>query len=403
MAGQLLDNLIARILDDASDAATAITAAANHAERARAKRIYRRKSILPGFPIRGPCPSLADARAYLAEPKLVCLLCGKAYAILANHLRSTHGVTPDEYRAAYHLPWSAGLAGAQVAAVKSKNLKERLSDPRFMAVWSADAEKHRRKAHERAHEQRADFFRKQTNLERLTRAGTGPYGDDDFLRILDVMKERDLILKNVAGKIPGLPSYDVAVKWFNSTPARKQLLVDTVHQLSIPNQALSRLFSPRTIGRVHELAGHGLLQRKIAAETGLCVMTVAKLLRMSAPKPEVWSPVTYQLTIMAARSVQVSVGRFGEFKFPAGTYVYTGSAKRNIEARIARHLRKQKTLRWHIDWLLAAPGVKITSVRRSVEDECVLNQKTGGEIVVPGFGASDCVKGCGSHLRYLVP
>lgn len=375
--------------------------AISYAERARAKRAYQRKSILPGFPVRVPCPSLADAKAYLAEPKLVCLLCGKAYGILANHLRNTHGVTPDEYRAAYHLPWSAGLAGAQLASVKSKSLRERLSDPSFMATWSADAEKHRSKAHQRARGQRADFFRKQSNQERLERAGTGPYGEEDFLRILRLMKEHDLILKNVAGKFRGLPSYDVAVKWFNSTQARKQLLVDTVHQLSIPNQALSRLFSPATIGKVHGLGSQGMLQREIAAETGLCVITVARLLRMSAPKPEVWTPVTYQLAIKVAKAVRISVGRFGDLVFPAGRYVYTGSAKRNIEARIARHLSKDKTLRWHIDWLLAAPGVKVTAVERSAEGECLLNQRTGGEIIVPGFGASDCIEGCGSHLRYF--
>jgi len=33
--------------------------------------------------------------------------------------------------------------------------------------------------------------------------------------------------------------------------------------------------------------------------------------------------------------------------------------------------------------------------------ECLLNQRASGEIIVPGFGASDCRAHCGSHLRYL--
>lgn len=111
--------------------------------------------------------------------------------------------------------------------------------------------------------------------------------------------------------------------------------------------------------------------------------------------------VSYQLRIDVGSPVRIRVGRLGDFLFPAGRYVYTGSAKRNLEARIARHLRKEKTLRWHIDWLLSAPGVTLVAVKRSAAGECALNQSVAGKLVVPGFGASDCRNGCGSHLRYL--
>ena len=111
--------------------------------------------------------------------------------------------------------------------------------------------------------------------------------------------------------------------------------------------------------------------------------------------------ISYQLYIEVRQPVCIRVGCLGNFLFPAGRYVYTGSAKRNLEARIARHLRKEKTLRWHIDWLLAAPGVEVVSVQRSSESECALNQGLAGAIVAPGFGASDCRNGCSSHLRYL--
>jgi len=86
---------------------------------------------------------------------------------------------------------------------------------------------------------------------------------------------------------------------------------------------------------------------------------------------------------------------------PAGRYVYTGSAKRALEARIARHLRQDKTLRWHIDYLLAAPGVRVVGVVRSRRTECAENRAVRGSIPAPGFGASDCRAGCGSHLRHL--
>lgn len=110
---------------------------------------------------------------------------------------------------------------------------------------------------------------------------------------------------------------------------------------------------------------------------------------------------TYQLLIRVAAPVRVAVGRLGECDFPAGEYVYTGSATRNLEARIARHLARKKKLHWHIDYLLAAPGVMVYQVRRLTTPECAVNRRQAGEIVAPGFGASDCRAGCGSHLKRL--
>jgi len=111
--------------------------------------------------------------------------------------------------------------------------------------------------------------------------------------------------------------------------------------------------------------------------------------------------ISYQILIDVERPLRIRVGCLGRFLFPNGRYVYTGSARRNLEARIARHLRQEKSLRWHIDWLLSAPGVKVASVKRSGKEECALNQSNAGVVVVAGFGASDCRNGCGSHLRYL--
>ena len=111
---------------------------------------------------------------------------------------------------------------------------------------------------------------------------------------------------------------------------------------------------------------------------------------------------TYQLHIHLCRSVSIQVGALGRYRFPAGDYIYTGSAKRNISARVRRHCSDSKKLRWHIDYLLHNPAASIIKVELSAEPECRLNQSTCGDIPVPGFGASDCRSGCGSHLKYIV-
>lgn len=113
--------------------------------------------------------------------------------------------------------------------------------------------------------------------------------------------------------------------------------------------------------------------------------------------------VSYQLLIEVQAPLRLQIGRLGAFDFPAGSYCYTGSARSNLEARLARHLAKEKALRWHIDYLLTAPGVHVRDVRRYTEAECELNQQVLGQVLVRGFGASDCRAGCGSHLKWLGP
>ena len=111
--------------------------------------------------------------------------------------------------------------------------------------------------------------------------------------------------------------------------------------------------------------------------------------------------ISYQLLLALDRPLFLQVGRLGAFDFPAGRYVYTGSARRHLEARIARHQRRAKPLRWHIDALTSVPECRLMEVIRSPVPECALNQMTGGVVLIPGFGASDCTSGCGSHLKYL--
>ncbi len=112
-------------------------------------------------------------------------------------------------------------------------------------------------------------------------------------------------------------------------------------------------------------------------------------------------PLSYRLLIWLEPPVAVRVGALGLRNFRAGLYCYTGSARRNPLARLQRHLRRDKRLRWHIDYLLSVPEARVVDVEVQRLPECALNQSVGGQMPVPGLGASDCAAACGSHLRYL--
>jgi sugar fermentation stimulation protein A len=97
----------------------------------------------------------------------------------------------------------------------------------------------------------------------------------------------------------------------------------------------------------------------------------------------------------------IRVGRLGKVHFPAGVYYYVGSAQRGLHARIERHGRRDKVLRWHMDYLSTKAlmlGAILIPGRR--QDECRLARRMAGlfTIAAPGFGCSDCA--CRRHLFY---
>ena len=111
----------------------------------------------------------------------------------------------------------------------------------------------------------------------------------------------------------------------------------------------------------------------------------------------------YTLLIRLARSRRIRVGSLGLRAFPAGYYLYTGSARRHLAARVARHFRRCKTRRWHVDYLLRYARVEAVRVWPGERNECRINrfwlERPGAGIPVPGFGSSDCR--CRSHLVYM--
>ncbi len=109
------------------------------------------------------------------------------------------------------------------------------------------------------------------------------------------------------------------------------------------------------------------------------------------------------LIIRLQQDDRIKIGVLGEIPFKKGIYAYVGSAQRNMEQRVKRHLRKEKRLFWHIDYLLNSPNARIEKVFYSETgrgEECRVVTKIAekGEAVI-GFGCSDCH--CQSHLLFL--
>jgi Uri superfamily endonuclease len=112
----------------------------------------------------------------------------------------------------------------------------------------------------------------------------------------------------------------------------------------------------------------------------------------------------YQLLIHLSKTTWIRIGKKGTFKFPRGYYVYTGSARNGLAARVERHLRKEKKHFWHVDYLLEHASIKRVFLFPNAQaEECRMALWTldvpEAEIVVPRFGASDC--NCPTHLAFF--
>ena len=93
----------------------------------------------------------------------------------------------------------------------------------------------------------------------------------------------------------------------------------------------------------------------------------------------------YVLLIELPESAEIQVGHLGKIKFQTCFYAYVGSALGGVEARISRHLRKEKKLHWHIDYLLARARIKEVYVNKG--KECDIVKKLAEHFpCVRGFG-----------------
>jgi Uri superfamily endonuclease len=116
----------------------------------------------------------------------------------------------------------------------------------------------------------------------------------------------------------------------------------------------------------------------------------------------------YALVIQIEKNLTTTVGALGEVGFQRGIWTYVGSAtgtgSTNLENRIRRHFTDEKAVHWHIDYLLKTNAIPLRAIwaesDRSAECDLAREMNKSPLFVAGprGFGASDCTRGCGTHL-----
>jgi len=121
-------------------------------------------------------------------------------------------------------------------------------------------------------------------------------------------------------------------------------------------------------------------------------------------------PGAYAVQLHLNTPRRIQVGKFSQVEFPAGHYLYLGSAlgPGGLRARLSRHIGGTGKPHWHIDYLrgvaevYAISYVLASSAAGGLPLECtwsqMLTRLPRGYIPLAGFGASDCRSGCQAHL-----
>jgi len=116
------------------------------------------------------------------------------------------------------------------------------------------------------------------------------------------------------------------------------------------------------------------------------------------------TPGAYILQIALDQTLHFEIARM-RGTLSAGTYAYVGSAcgPGGLRARIARHLRDEKPIHWHIDRLTTVGRVTAVAYGETA-CECDLAEAlaglSGATVPIVGFGSSDCRR-CRAHLIRL--
>ncbi|HKJ75673.1 MAG TPA: GIY-YIG nuclease family protein [Gammaproteobacteria bacterium] len=120
----------------------------------------------------------------------------------------------------------------------------------------------------------------------------------------------------------------------------------------------------------------------------------------------------YRLFLQLTRPAWVRAGRLDRFRLEPGLYIYVGSARRALAARVDRHRRlaerKHGNRHWHVDGLLLHGYSRLVRAETYPDtEECALSRGLAGDacasVPIAGFGATDCRAGCPAHLYRLEP
>lgn len=110
-------------------------------------------------------------------------------------------------------------------------------------------------------------------------------------------------------------------------------------------------------------------------------------------------PGAYVLAVEIVKAMAVMMPGMPAVTLKPGRYLYCGSAwgPGGIRARLGRHMRRDKAIRWHIDHLTVAGSVPGAWVFPGGNECDLVAALSALPVPIAGLGSTDCAS-CRSHL-----
>ncbi len=83
---------------------------------------------LLGFPWDSQFVTKDEVDAYFMGDEITCLLCGRQFKSLHNHLRILHDMQTDEYKELFGIPWRRGLISEELRNRQAITMKQQRKD-----------------------------------------------------------------------------------------------------------------------------------------------------------------------------------------------------------------------------------------------------------------------------------
>lgn len=247
------------------------TSPRGRSDRSQRKFTARRKT-LPGFPWMGKFETTDQIAEYFGGNLIECLECGRCFRRLGCHLPRVHGLTMDQYREKYGLPWRRGLTSAASSQSYSDAMAARLAD-----------DDERRRLVERAAVARLKLQpgrnRKLAPALRVERAArvcgkqqkayfTRAHADEMLRRVADGRTLRDVT------KDADMPKMSWWHEWARENSGYRERYRAIVETLPFPVQARAEMLGDRFRQAVIELCADGLTNKEIGGRLGVHYQTV---------------------------------------------------------------------------------------------------------------------------------
>ena len=234
---------------------------------------YRKKSTLPGFPWQGGFTTKSEIEEYFSDPDgIQCLLCGRIYKALGSHLKVAHGISHEEYRARYGLPWRRGLVSQNVSKQISEALTKRIRNGTFKP--NPDNKIAVKRILEGGRRKDQPFL---TNIKAGEAKGLSKknirWSRKDYENVLTVMLEQKIALRE-ACMDKSLPPTTTVLNYAESHPGFRKNLIDTYYALPYVVQARADMFSPQFYEDLRRLKAKGLPATEIGEKLGVSHKTV---------------------------------------------------------------------------------------------------------------------------------